>query len=674
MLRIRRAEEAIGERYAEQEMRCPCHLAIGQEAVAAGACAALRPRDVLFGTYRGHGLYLARGGSLPALIAELYGKAGGCTRGRGGSMQLVAPEVGLVCTSAIVGGTLPMAVGAALSASVRRTGQVALAVFGDGATEEGVFHESLNFAALKRLPVVFICENNLYACYTHQRERQPADNIFQRAAAYAMPGRRIDGNDVQAVYRAAADAIGRARRGGGPSLIECRTYRWREHVGPADDTPLGYRPASEVRAWQARCPVAREERRLLRSGGLTPRRRDSMARKIAEELDAAFAAARRSPFPAPSDTLNHVYAPADAARFGAPVPESGPERSYCEAINEALHQAMARDPAIVVMGEGVTDPRAIFGSTRGLRDAFGAARVFETPLSENGMTGVAVGAALTGLRPLMTHQRVDFMLYAMDQLVNHAAKRCYASGGTQSVPMVIRAVVGRGWGQGAQHSQSLQALFAHVPGLKVIMPTTPYDAKGLLLGALADGNPVICLEYRSLYDQRGPVPSEPYTLPLGTGAVRRRGTEVTVVAVSAMVLDALQAAEEAGRAGISVEVLDLRTVKPWDQALVLSSVERTGRVVVADTGWACCGLSAEIAAVIAERAFPALKAPVRRVALPDAPTPTSAALEAAFYPGVPALVNAIWSAMERTRPGPADVAADAQAGSLAGQPVFVGPF
>jgi len=315
--------------------------------------------------------------------------------------------------------------------------------------------------------------------------------------------------------------------------------------------------------------------------------------------------------------------------------------SFCEALNEALRQALEADPRVIVMGEGVDDPRAIFGSTRGLQERFGKTRVFDLPLSENGMTGVAIGAALTGLRPVMTHQRVDFTLYAMDQLVNHAAKRSYASGGLQSVPITIRAVIGRGWGQGSQHSQSLQAFFMHAPGFKVAMPATAYDAKGLLLASIEDPNPVIFLEHRALYAHTGDVPEAAYTVPFGKAAIRRPGTDATLVAVSYMVWEAMQAAQTLAQEGIEVEVIDLRTLKPWDAACVLESVNKTGRLIVADTSWRTAGAAAEIAARVAEEAFHALKAPIRRVALPDLPTPTSAVLERAFYPGVEHFVVAV---------------------------------
>lgn len=321
------------------------------------------------------------------------------------------------------------------------------------------------------------------------------------------------------------------------------------------------------------------------------------------------------------------------------------EISFSQAINEALCQAMAQDRDVFLMGEGVDDPRAIFGSTKDLKERFGKDHVFDIPLAENGMTGVAIGAALAGMRPVMTHQRLDFTLYAMDQIVNHAAKRSYASGGLQSVPFTIRAIVGRGWGQGPQHSQSLQGWFSHVPGLKVVMPSTPYDSKGLLLASIWDNNPVIFIEYRRLYDEIGPVPEEPYTLPIGKGIVRCEGKDVTIVAISYMGLEAAWARQLFDRVGIEVEIIDPRTLKPLDEEMILRSVRRTGRLVIADTGWRTCGVAAELAALAAENCFEYLKAPIRRVTLPDIPTPTSRVLEEAFYPGWREIVQAVCEVM-----------------------------
>lgn len=308
MLRIRKVEEKIAALYPQQEMRCPCHLYVGQEAVAAGVCAALTREDYIVGSYRSHGIYLAKGGGLKALLAELYGKVTGVSKGRSGSMQLFAPEVGFLCTSAIVGGPVPIGVGAALAATLRGEDRISAAFFGDGATEEGVFHESMNFASLKKLPVIFICENNFYATYSHQSARQCADNIYERAASYKMPGFRVDGNNVLDVYEAAQEAVKRARGGGGPTLLECRTYRWLEHVGPYPDTHLGYRSEEEVKEWMSRCPIKTFESRLLKEGILTPAKIAEWTAELEKEINDAVSFAQQSPFPSAETVGEGVYA------------------------------------------------------------------------------------------------------------------------------------------------------------------------------------------------------------------------------------------------------------------------------------------------------------------------------------------------------------------------------
>ena len=326
-----------------------------------------------------------------------------------------------------------------------------------------------------------------------------------------------------------------------------------------------------------------------------------------------------------------------------------------------------------LMGEGVDDPKAIFGTTTDLKERFGPERVFDIPLAESAMTGVAVGSALTGMRPVMTHQRLDFTLYAMDQIVNQAAKRSYSSGGLQSVPLTIRAIVGRGWGQGSQHSQSLQAWFAHVPGLKVVMPSTPYDVKGLLMESIADDNPVVFIEYRKLYDEQGPVPEAAYRIPIGEGIVRREGKDVTIVAISYMNVEAWRAGVALQRAGIDAEIVDPRSLRPLDEGIILRSLEKTGRLVVADNAWPRCSVASEIAALAVERGFHHLKAPVRRVTLPDVPTPTSHVLEAAFYPGAADIVRAVCEVVGLDEQAANDVA-DSIGEAETGAPTFVGPF
>ena len=307
MVRIRRVEEKIIELYPQQEMKTPVHLYIGQEAVAAGVCACLEREDYIFSTHRCHGHYLAKGGDLKALMAELYGRRTGCCKGKGGSMHLAAPEVGMPGTTAIVGGNIPLAVGAALGSVIQGNGRVAVAFFGDGAVDEGAFHEGLSFASLKRLPVVLVCENNFYATNSPQWARQPLDNIAERAAGYGVPGVRLDGNDVLAVYRAAQEAVGRARAGQGPTLLECRTYRWRAHVGPDCDYPAGCRPREELEEWMARCPILRLEVQLRDQGLLSLEEQETAVRQVEQEIQEAVLFAQDSPFPGPQELLEDIY-------------------------------------------------------------------------------------------------------------------------------------------------------------------------------------------------------------------------------------------------------------------------------------------------------------------------------------------------------------------------------
>lgn len=316
---------------------------------------------------------------------------------------------------------------------------------------------------------------------------------------------------------------------------------------------------------------------------------------------------------------------------------------YKEALNEAVRQMMESDQSVFIMGEGVNYRNGIFGSTAGLQEIFGATRVFDMPLSEDATTGIGIGASLAGMRPVMVHARVDFLMLCMNQLVNHAAKWAYMCGGAD-IPIVVRAIIGRGWGQGPQHSQSLQALFAHIPGLKVIMPASAYDAKGLLISAIKDNSPVICIEHRSLYEKEGEVPEETYMVPIGVANIVRSGTNATVVATSHMVSEAMDAAERLSENGIETEVIDLRTVRPIDEKTICESVKKTGRLVIVDTGWRACGIGAEVAAIVAENIADKLKANIVRISLPDTPTPSGSQLEQAYYPGIDDIISAVLTA------------------------------
>jgi len=346
--------------------------------------------------------------------------------------------------------------------------------------------------------------------------------------------------------------------------------------------------------------------------------------------------------------------------------------TFAKALNEAVDQCMAKDPSVFVIGLGVPDPKGIFGTTSGLLEKHGPKRVLDMPCSENGMTGVCLGASLVGMRPVLTHQRIDFALLSLDQIVNQAAKWHYMFGGKMSVPLVIRMIIGRGWGQGPQHSQSLQAWFAHVPGLKVVMPTTAHDAKGMLIASIEDDDPVVFLEHRWLYGIKDHVPEEMYRVPLGKAKVMHEGKDVTLVGISYMTLEALRARELLLKEGIEAEVIDLRSLKPWDEATVLSSVKKTGRLLVADTGWKTMGFGAEIVASVTEGLGSAYKSPPARIALPDCPTPTSPALSKHYYPRAPHIVSAVLKMFGRSdrRPQAEDLAHPLDVPDAS----FTGPF
>ncbi|MCG2717542.1 MAG: alpha-ketoacid dehydrogenase subunit beta [Nanoarchaeota archaeon] len=309
------------------------------------------------------------------------------------------------------------------------------------------------------------------------------------------------------------------------------------------------------------------------------------------------------------------------------------EIKYASAVREAIDICMKKYPSIFIIGPSVPDPKGVFGTTLKLVDKYGPERVLDMPLSENGITGVCIGAALAGMRPIMVHQRIDFALLAMDEIINNAAKWHYMFGGKSKVPMVIRLIIGRGWGQGAQHSQNLQALFAHIPGLKVVMPATPYDVKGLLISSIEDNNPVIFIEHRWLYNITGYVPKKMYRVPIGKAKIVRKGEDVTIAATSYMTVESIKASKILEKIGVNPEIIDIRTIKPLDDSLIIKSVKKTGKLLVVDSGWTTGGIAAEVISRVVEKAFDYLEYPPQRICLPDIPTPTSNALTKHFYPG-----------------------------------------
>jgi 2-oxoisovalerate dehydrogenase E1 component len=624
MTRIRMVEEEIAKRYPQQQMRCPVHLSIGQEAAAVGVCHALKPTDWALSGHRNHAHYLAKGGNLKAMVAEIYGKATGCCGGRGGSMHLTDLDAGFIGATPIVGSTVPIAVGAALTAQREEKGRVVVVFLGDGAMEAGVVHESLNFALLKKLPILFACENNLYSVYSPLEVRQPTQrSISDLATGHGMKTVHADGNDAQDVYSKTCAAVHELRQGLGPVFMELPTYRWLEHCGPGYDNDIGYRTEAEFQHWRQRDPLAissQQSSAVLMSAEIVT---------IRQEIEDAFSSAISDPFPDPASAGLHVYAPANNT---GPVPERGTrEITYAEALREAQDLCLSKYDNSYLMGLGVPDPKGIFGTTLGLQGKYGAERVFDIPLAENAMTGVAIGSAITGMRPILTHQRLDFALVSIDQIVNQAAKWHYMFNGLMNVPLVIRMIIGRGWGQGPQHSQSLQAWFAHIPGLKVVMPSSPYDAKGMLISAIEDDNPVLFIEHRWLHTTIGYVPEGYFSVPLTGCSCIADGDEITIVSTAYAVNECRLARSELARYNISAQILDLRSINPIDYASIYDAVEKTRRLLIVDHAASVCGIASEVISRIAECSKIELKSKPRRLTLPDYPCPTSAALTKDYY-------------------------------------------
>ena len=637
MRRIRAFEKRTNELFDDGVVKGTAHSYMGEEAIASGVCAALNDDDYISSYHRGHGHCIAKGASLDRMMAELMGRDTGYCRGLGGSMHIADMNLNILGANGIVGAGMPLATGAALAAKLRGKGQVAVSFFGDGANNQGVFHESLNLASVWKLPIVFVCENNQYALSTSYRNTTAVPQVANRAPAYGIPGITIDGNDAAEVYLVVQEAIDRARAGEGPTLVEAMTYRWGQHsmrVNLRDP-----RPEDEIEEWMARDPIQHMEKVLI-DARVPKKRLKEIEDTVDAELESAVSFGIDGIEPTEETMHNAVYAPHPSVT--EPGPSGTRELSFTDALNEALHQQMERDDDVIMMGEDIGLTGGIFQVTKGLHDRFGDERVRDTPISEATFVGCGVGAAIAGLRPVVEIQIFDFVALTMDMLVNQAAKFRFMLGGNATVPLVVRGPQGGGIRLAAQHSQSLEAWFAHVPGLVVMAPSTPYDAKGMLITAIRDDNPVIFLESKLLYiGQPGPVPEEYYAIPVGKADIKRAGEDVTVVATASMVPRALAAAAILERDGISVEVVDPRTLKPLDEDTILESVKKTNHLLIVHEAWRSGGFGAEVSAMVVEKAFDYLDAPIARIGAPDTPMPYNDELERIAIPSQERIIEGV---------------------------------
>lgn len=620
MLLIRRMEQRIGALYAAGAIPGFVHTSVGQEACAVGATTPLRPADVLTSTHRGHGHVLARGLPAREVMAELLGRESGTCRGRGGSMHVADPHRGILGANGIVGAGLPIAVGAAQSFRARGTDQVALAIFGDGAVATGAFHESVNLAALWRLPVVFFCENNGFSEFSPAQDQHPVP-VVQRAAAYGIAAQEVDGRDVEAVADVVAQAVGRARAGHGPTLVEAHTLRVGGHY---EGDQQRYRDAAELPGQVRAADPVEYAASVLRGRGVDEATLASVEAEVTALVADAESFAQASPVPTVT-VPDDVYAPRKPAPVPAPPRVRDPALSQSRILRQAFDDALADDPDVFLAGIDVAGGN-VFGLTRGLAQKY-PGRLLDTPISETAVMGLAVGSALQGMRPVVELMYLDFLGVCLDQLMNQAAKFRLMSGGRVSVPMVVHTQFGSGRSSGAQHSQSLEALLAHIPGLTVVMPSNGTDAYGLLRTAIEDDNPVVFIENRLLYEVKDALPGPEHRVPLGLARVARPGESVTVVAWSRMVLVALAAAEQVAPEGIDVEVVDLRTIAPLDRETVLTSFRKTSRMVIAQEAVVDFGVGAELAALAVSDGFWSLDAPVLRVGGAATPVPYAPGLE-----------------------------------------------
>jgi 2-oxoisovalerate dehydrogenase E1 component len=625
---IRRFEETASALYRQNRIPGFLHLSIGQEASAVGACWPLESHDVITSTHRGHGHCIAKDLDVTDMFAELMGKASGTNRGRGGSMHIADPRKGIFGANGIVAAGLPIAVGAATAAQLRDDGSVVVAFFGDGAIAQGMFHEAVNLASVWNLPVVFCCENNHYAEFSPQAT-QLGGSLAERARGYGVGYAYVDGNDVVAVAESMGEIVGRLRAGSGPVILEADTYRWHGHY---EGDPQAYRAEAEIEKWKLRDPLVIHARRL------DPHDVADIDAEIESEIEKAVAVATAGPDPEPSALYDYVVVP--RRRRPEPLPAAGETFRQMDAVREALDFELASDPDVFVAGIDVGAGGNVFGVTRGLSAKY-PGRVRDTPISESAIVGTGVGAAMAGMRPVIEVMYFDFIGVCLDQIINQAAKLRYMTGGAVTLPLVIRTQFGAGRSSGSQHSQSLEALLAHIPGLVVVMPSTPADTYGLLRSSIRDDNPVVFVEHRLLYGRKGPRPTDDHLIPLGQAAVCRPGTDVTVVSYSRLVHESLIAAEQAEREGLSVEVIDLRTITPLDYETVLASLAKTNRLVIAHEAIVPFGVGAELAAAAVREGFWSLDAPVIRVGAEPTPAPYAPSLEAAWLPDSRRILAAI---------------------------------
>ena len=628
MARIRAVDKAIQAGLSSGKFLFSYWPMTGQESIPATLSQLIGTRDYMVTTYRGIHDQVAKGVPLAGLFAEALGRIDGVNKGKGGSPHISDPSSGSMLTTAIVGGGAPIANGIALATQLRAQDRLTIVNFGDGATSIGAIHEAMNLAGVWKLPVIFLCQNNQIGEYTPIPGYTASKDFASRAAGYGFKGVLLDANDVPALYQGLKDVVAEVRRGEGPIFVEAVTQRLGPHAGVGDTHDL---TLEQLKAAKEAWPVPRTRAALLEAGICTEQQLAQIDEAARVEVEEAMSQAQAGKATPKEEMLLDVYAdPSVPPRRGhyprreAESVPTGPTKTMLmlEAVRDAQDLALGQDQSVFLLGEDIGDPPGgLFATSKGLQTRYGKERVRPTPIAETAIIGAGIGAALVGMRPVAEIMFNDFAGVCLDQIFNHAAKQRYMSGSATHVPMTIRMMVGGGIGGfGAQHSQSLEAWLLHTPGLKVAFPSTPYDAKGLLLSCIFDEDPCVHLEsIKVLRGVRGEVPLEDYRISLGVAKVRREGSDVTAITYGWQVQECLTAAEELQKEGISLEVIDLRTLVPLDYHRVLESVKKTRRALVVHAATEFCGFGAEIASTLNEELFSTLKAPVARLGADYAP-------------------------------------------------------
>ena len=640
MLLIRRFEETCLALSRDGHVAGSIHLCVGQEAIPVGTLAALGAQDRVLSTYRGHGWALASGTSPESLLAEIAQREAGVNGGRAGSALLSDPENGFLGENSIVGAGSPIAAGVALASSFRGDNRVVVTSFGDGAMNQGSTNEGMIFAAMKSLPVIFICENNGWAEMTPASATTRGSDLAQRAAALGIESHIVDGCDPLAVAQAVAAAAETCRAGAGPVFLECKTVRLSGHY---NNDIEHYRPKADAESAAKKDPLVQLGRKLVESGEATEQDiefEDAEVRAFVASLAEAVVA---MPAPDPGGVATHVYAPDLRVQPGGWGPVVGPnEITFQRAVNQALRDELDARPEMLVYGEDVGFAGGIFGVSRSLQKDFGAERIFDTPISESAILGSAVGAAIEGMIPVVEIMWADFVFVAFDQIINQASNVRYINRSKLSAPLTIRMQQGLTPGSCAQHSQSVEAILAHIPGIKVGLPSNPQAAYDMTRAAIGDPDPTVLIEGRSLYQDVAPVTTGGDAQIVGGARAHGSGKDVAIITWGVMVKKAIQAAEALAERGVFATVLDLRWLRPLDAGAIDAIVrDCSGRVLIVHEDVVSGGFGAEVAAQIAERHHGGLSAPVVRLGAADQRIPSAPALQDAVVPGIEDIVDAV---------------------------------